>query len=95
MSSKKDTKLLFEGWRKFLSESEISLEGTVEDDQKVISVFDFDGTLVESANIDVDACLQYVLENAEKIGDKIKLAKNREIIRLINKAIINMPNTVK
>ena len=74
MSSKKDTKLLFEGWRKFLSESEISLEGTVEDDQKVISVFDFDGTLVESANIDVDACLQYVLENAEKIGDKINVS---------------------
>ena len=77
MSSKKDTKLLFEGWRKFLSESEISLEGTVEDDQKVISVFDFDGTLVESANIDVDACLQYVLENAEKIGDKINYGKNK------------------
>ena len=43
MSSKKNTKLLFEGWRKFLSESEISEEQM----SKVVRVFDFDGTLFQ------------------------------------------------
>jgi hypothetical protein len=81
MSSRKETKLLFEGWRTFLTEKkkkvfeeEVALSEVSEADQKVISVFDFDGTLTVPSNLDVEACFQYVAQNAPMEGGKFNVS---------------------
>lgn len=81
MSSRKDTKLLFEGWRTFLTEKkkkvfeeEVALAEVSEADQKVISVFDFDGTLTVPSNLDAEACFQYVAQNAPMEGGKFNVS---------------------
>jgi hypothetical protein len=83
MSSKKDTKLLFEGWRKFLSEAqkeevkseaEEKAESPESSDKKIIRIYDFDNTLVKKIGIDPQEVLEYVRERTEEKDGKYNLS---------------------
>lgn len=84
MSNRKDTKLLFEGWRKFLTESEIKLKSEAEEaaespeseSKKIIRVYDFDNTLVEKIGVDPEELFDYVKSNGKQEGDKINVSTN-------------------
>ena len=87
MSSKKQTKLLFENWRAYLneaqdeqlkSEAEEKAEAEGSDTKKIIRIYDFDKTLVEKVGVNPEDVLDYVRSNAKEEGGKFNVSTNPE-----------------